>query len=84
VQVAVYLAALRALGRKTPESGLLVYVDAREIVEVPEAPVAPLIERFRAAHRGDGEFPPVPGPACVHCDFREACEGQGVACPTEF
>ncbi|MHC4340019.1 MAG: UvrD-helicase domain-containing protein [Planctomycetota bacterium] len=82
VQVAVYLAALRALGRKTPDSGLLVYVDAREIIEVPEVPVAPLIERFRAAHRGGGGFPPAPGSACAHCEFRSACEGQGVACPT--
>jgi ATP-dependent helicase/nuclease subunit A len=83
-QVAIYLAALRALGRKTPDSGLLVYVDAREIVEVPQEPVAPLIEGFRAAHLGQGDFPPAPGPTCAHCDFRAACERQGVVCPTEL
>jgi CRISPR/Cas system-associated exonuclease Cas4 (RecB family) len=81
VQVAVYLAAVRALGGRSPDRAHLVYVDAREIVEVEEQSIDALIERFRDAHSGAMQFPPEPGPACEHCDFRRACEAQGVALP---
>jgi hypothetical protein len=81
VQVAVYLAALRALKRPAPDHAKLVYVDAQEIVEVPERPVAPLIAEFKAAHRGAGAFAPKPGDACFHCEFRKACLKDGVKIP---
>ncbi|HEX5137519.1 MAG TPA: UvrD-helicase domain-containing protein [Planctomycetota bacterium] len=81
VQVAVYLAALRALGLEAPDHGKLVYVDAEEIVDVPEKPVKPLIEAFRAAHRGGGAFAPTPGDACLHCEFKRACIREGVPVP---
>jgi hypothetical protein len=81
VQVAVYLAALRALGLPAPDHGKLVYVDAEQVVDVPERPVAPLIAAFKAAHRGDGAFAPKPGDACLHCEFRKACAREGVPIP---
>jgi hypothetical protein len=81
VQVAVYLAALRALNLPAPDRASLVYVDARQIVEVPEKPVAPLIEEFKAAHRGEGAFPPKPGDACFLCEFSKACIKDGVKVP---
>jgi len=81
VQVAVYLAALRALGLPAPDHASLVYVDAQQVVDVPEKPVAPLIDAFRAAHRGAGSFAPTPGDACFLCEFRKACSREGVAIP---
>jgi ATP-dependent helicase/nuclease subunit A len=81
IQVAVYLAALRALRLAAPDHGKLVYVDAQQVVDVPERPVAPLIEEFRAAHRGAGAFAPRPGEACFHCEFRKACARNGVDVP---
>jgi hypothetical protein len=56
-------------------------VDAEQVVEVPEKPVAPLIEAFKAAHRGTDGFSPKPGDACFHCEFRKACIRDGVAVP---
>ncbi|MCK6460575.1 MAG: PD-(D/E)XK nuclease family protein, partial [Planctomycetes bacterium] len=81
VQVAVYLAALRALRLPTPDHGKLVYVDAEQVVEVPEKPVAPLIAAFKEAHKGEGSFMPKPGDACIHCEFRKACAREGVPIP---
>jgi CRISPR/Cas system-associated exonuclease Cas4 (RecB family) len=82
VQVAVYLAALRALKLKAPDRASLVYVDAEEIVDVPEKPVKPLIQAFKAAHRGGGTFAPKPSDACFHCEFRKACKRDGVPVPS--
>ena len=79
VQVAVYLAALRALGFAAPDRAHLVYVDAGVVVEVEEQPIEELVEEFRAAHRGSMSFAPTPGDACRYCDFRAACEANGVA-----
>jgi len=84
IQVAVYLEALRALGHAAPDCAQLVYVDAKKVVEVPEQPLAALIEDFRAAHVGEGSFPPQPGEACTYCEFRKACLADGVACPGEL
>ncbi|MFI5402506.1 MAG: PD-(D/E)XK nuclease family protein, partial [Planctomycetota bacterium] len=81
VQVAVYLAALRALKLPAPDRAQLVYVDAEQVVEVPERPVAPLIREFLHAHRGGGSFAPKPGDACFHCEFRKACKKDGVKVP---
>lgn len=81
VQVAVYVAALRAAGMPAPDHGKLVYVDAEQVVDVPERPVAPLIEAFKDAHRGEGSFRPKPGDACFHCEFRKACLRDGVPIP---
>jgi len=81
VQVAVYLAALRALRLPAPDRAHLVYVDACEVVEVPEKPVAPLIEEFKSAHKGAGAFAPKPGDACFLCEFRKACLKGGVKIP---
>jgi len=80
-QVAIYLAALRALGRPAPDRAYLVYVAAQKVVEVREEPVGDLVADFVAAHRGEGAFPPAPGPACRHCEFRDACAANGVAVP---
>jgi len=80
VQVAVYLAALRALKLPAPDRAQLVYVDAQQVVDVAEKPVAPLIQAFKAAH-GEGAFAPKPGDACFHCEFRKACKKDGVAVP---
>jgi hypothetical protein len=72
-QVAIYVAAVGALGLAAPERAHLVYVDAQEVVTVDAQPVDDLVERFRAAHRESGGFTPAPGSACVHCEFRRAC-----------
>lgn len=77
-QVAIYLAAVRALGLAAPECAHLVYVDAQEIVTIAAQPVDDLVGRFRAAHREDGRFAPRPGSACLHCEFRSACKADGV------
>lgn len=77
-QVAIYVAAVRALGLPAPERAHLVYVDAQEVVPVEAQPVDDLVERFRAAHREDGGFTPEPGSACMHCEFRRACIADGV------
>ena len=81
VQVAIYLAALRALGHDAPDRAQLVYVDAKAIVEVEEEPVEPLVRDFVAAHRGT--FEPTPGDACWHCEFSKACAKNGVAVPRQ-
>ena len=84
IQVAVYLEALRSLGHPAPHCAQLVYVDAKKIVEVPEQSLAELVADFRAAHLGDGRFPPEPSEACTFCDFRQACLAHGTNCPTEL
>jgi hypothetical protein len=81
-QVAIYLAAVGALGLPVPERAHLVYVDAREIVTVDAQPVDDLVARFRAAHREGGRFAPEPGSACLHCEFRRACKADGVPVQT--
>ncbi|MGQ0613571.1 MAG: UvrD-helicase domain-containing protein [Planctomycetaceae bacterium] len=81
VQMAVYLAALKSLDLPAPPTAQLVYVAAREVVEVGAQPLEPLVEAFRDAHRGDGSFPPAPGPLCRHCEFRPVCVANGVGCP---
>jgi ATP-dependent helicase/nuclease subunit A len=82
-QVAIYLAAVRALGLPTPERAHLVYVDAQEIVSVDAQPVDDLVARFRAAHQEGGRFAPRPGSACIHCEFRSACKADGVPVQNE-
>jgi len=81
VQVSVYVAALRALDLPAPDRAHLVYVDAEQTCEVPAEPVDELVGAFVAAHRGAGVFPPEPGEACRHCEFRPACVRDGVPCP---
>ncbi len=81
VQVSVYVAALRQLGLPAPDRAHLVYVDAEQTCEVPAEPVDDLIHSFITAHRGAGDFPPQPGEACQHCEFKKACERNGVHCP---
>jgi len=81
-QVAIYLAAVQALGLPAPDHAHLVYVDAQEIAVVDAQPVDDLVARFRAAHQEDGRFAPEPGAACLHCEFRRACKADGVPVPT--
>ncbi|MHC4578204.1 MAG: UvrD-helicase domain-containing protein [Planctomycetota bacterium] len=81
-QVAIYLAALNALGLRAPDRAHLVYVDAEKTVEIEARPVDDLVERFVAAHREGGGFPPEPGAACLHCEFRQACAADGVPVET--
>jgi ATP-dependent helicase/nuclease subunit A len=81
-QVAIYLAAVRALGLPTPERAHLVYVDAQEIAAVDAQPIDDLVARFRAVHQEGGRFAPEPGSACLHCEFRRACKADGVPVQT--
>ncbi len=78
-QVAVYLAALRSMGRPAPDRAYLIYVDAQEVVEVPDQPLDDLLYDFAEAHTRT--FEPTPSDVCHHCEFRSACLANGVACP---
>jgi len=81
LQVAVYLGALRELDLPCPEIAKLVYVDAQEVHDVEPVDLAPLMAEFRAAHQRADGFRPTPGAACEYCEFRTACEAQGIDLP---
>ena len=81
LQVAVYLGALRELDLPCPETAKLVYVDAEEVHDVEPLDLAPLMADFREAHRIEHGFRPTPGAACEYCEFRQACEAQGIELP---
>jgi len=81
LQVAIYLGALRELDLPCPDTAKLVYVDAQEVHDVEPVDLAPLIAGFRAAHRTENGFRPTPGAPCEYCEFRSACEAEGVDLP---
>ncbi|MHC4954283.1 MAG: UvrD-helicase domain-containing protein [Planctomycetota bacterium] len=84
LQVAVYLGALRALDLPCPDTAHLVYVDAEEVHEVEPVALDALMDAFGEAHREEPArgFAPNPGDACEYCEFRLACEENGVRLPS--